>query len=140
MEFCLALRPIQRHAGRYNMLEQPADATSLSLPKMIEMIEEATEGRVTGEVRMGLAPPPAQPLVVPGAAMADDPGTHCASAQASGLPTPGTEVVGQHQAPASPTHRVDIEPDAPSGTEMTDAKTGLTREVPALEQPDAKRR
>lgn len=27
---------------------------------MIEMIEEATDGRVTGEVRMGLAPPPAQ--------------------------------------------------------------------------------
>lgn len=38
------------------------------LPKMIEMIEEATEGRVTGEVRMGLAPPPAQmDLVLDGA-------------------------------------------------------------------------
>ncbi|WP_193140911.1 TRAP transporter substrate-binding protein [Meridianimarinicoccus sp. MJW13] len=30
------------------------------LPKMIEMIEEATDGRVTGEVRMGIAPPDAQ--------------------------------------------------------------------------------
>ena len=28
------------------------------LPNMIEMIEEATDGRVTGEVRLGLAPPP----------------------------------------------------------------------------------
>jgi TRAP-type C4-dicarboxylate transport system substrate-binding protein len=38
------------------------------LPKMIEMIEEATDGRVTGEVRMGIAPPPAQmDLVLDGA-------------------------------------------------------------------------
>lgn len=38
------------------------------LPKMIEMIEEATDGRVTGEIRMGLAPPPAQmDLVLDGA-------------------------------------------------------------------------
>jgi TRAP-type C4-dicarboxylate transport system substrate-binding protein len=38
------------------------------LPRMIEMIEEATDGRVTGEVRMGLAPPPAQmDLVLDGA-------------------------------------------------------------------------
>lgn len=38
------------------------------LPKMIEMIEEATDGRVSAEVRMGLAPPPAQmDLVLDGA-------------------------------------------------------------------------
>ncbi|MDU9005530.1 TRAP transporter substrate-binding protein [Sedimentitalea todarodis] len=38
------------------------------LPKMIEMIEEATDGRVTGEVRLGIAPPPAQmDLVLDGA-------------------------------------------------------------------------
>jgi TRAP-type C4-dicarboxylate transport system substrate-binding protein len=38
------------------------------LPKLIEMIEAATDGRVTGEVRMGLAPPPAQmDLVLDGA-------------------------------------------------------------------------
>jgi TRAP-type C4-dicarboxylate transport system substrate-binding protein len=30
------------------------------MPQMIEMIEEATDGRVTAEVRMGIAPPPAQ--------------------------------------------------------------------------------
>lgn len=38
------------------------------LPGIIEMIEEATDGRVTGEVRLGLAPPPAQmDLVLDGA-------------------------------------------------------------------------
>ncbi|MFA8440246.1 TRAP transporter substrate-binding protein [Yoonia sp.] len=38
------------------------------LPNIIEMIEEATDGRVTGEVRMGIAPPPAQmDLVLDGA-------------------------------------------------------------------------
>lgn len=38
------------------------------LPSIIEMIENATDGRVTGEVRMGLAPPPAQmDLVLDGA-------------------------------------------------------------------------
>lgn len=38
------------------------------LPQMIEMIEEATDGRVTGEIRMGIAPPPAQmDLVLDGA-------------------------------------------------------------------------
>ncbi len=38
------------------------------MPQMIEMIEEATDGRVTAEVRMGLAPPPAQmDLVLDGA-------------------------------------------------------------------------
>lgn len=38
------------------------------LPNMIRMIEEATDGRVTGEVRMGIAPPPAQmDLVLDGA-------------------------------------------------------------------------
>ncbi|WP_341236156.1 TRAP transporter substrate-binding protein [uncultured Sulfitobacter sp.] len=38
------------------------------LPNLIEMIEEATDGRVTGEVRLGLAPPPAQmDLVLDGA-------------------------------------------------------------------------
>ncbi len=38
------------------------------LPNIIEMIEEATEGRVTGEIRFGLAPPPAQmDLVLDGA-------------------------------------------------------------------------
>lgn len=38
------------------------------LPSIIEMIEEATDGRVTGEIRMGLAPPPAQmDLVLDGA-------------------------------------------------------------------------
>lgn len=38
------------------------------LPNIIEMIEEATNGRVTGEIRMGLAPPPAQmDLVLDGA-------------------------------------------------------------------------
>lgn len=38
------------------------------LPGIIEMIEEATNGRVTGEVRLGLAPPPAQmDLVLDGA-------------------------------------------------------------------------
>lgn len=38
------------------------------LPKIIEMIEEATDGRVTGEIRMGIAPPPAQmDLVLDGA-------------------------------------------------------------------------
>lgn len=38
------------------------------LPNLIEMIEEATDGRVTAEVRMGLAPPPAQmDLVLDGA-------------------------------------------------------------------------
>ncbi|WP_068313001.1 TRAP transporter substrate-binding protein [Polycladidibacter hongkongensis] len=29
-------------------------------PKFIEMVEEATDGRVTGELKLGLAPPPAQ--------------------------------------------------------------------------------
>ncbi len=38
------------------------------LPNIISMIEEATDGRVTGEVRMGIAPPPAQmDLVLDGA-------------------------------------------------------------------------
>ena len=38
------------------------------LPNIIDMIEEATDGRVTGEVRMGIAPPPAQmDLVLDGA-------------------------------------------------------------------------
>ena len=38
------------------------------LPNMIKMIEEATDGRVTGEIRMGIAPPPAQmDLVLDGA-------------------------------------------------------------------------
>ena len=38
------------------------------LSGIIEMIEEATDGRVTGEVRLGLAPPPAQmDLVLDGA-------------------------------------------------------------------------
>lgn len=33
-------------------------------PQMIEMIEEATDGKVTGEIKYGLAPPPAQMDVV----------------------------------------------------------------------------
>lgn len=38
------------------------------LPNIISMIEEATDGRVTGEIRMGIAPPPAQmDLVLDGA-------------------------------------------------------------------------
>ncbi len=38
------------------------------LPNIIEMIEEATDGRVTGEIRFGIAPPPAQmDLVLDGA-------------------------------------------------------------------------
>lgn len=38
------------------------------MPKMIDMIEKATDGRVTAEVRMGIAPPPAQmDLVLDGA-------------------------------------------------------------------------
>lgn len=38
------------------------------LPNIIERIEEATDGRVTGEIRFGLAPPPAQmDLVLDGA-------------------------------------------------------------------------
>lgn len=38
-------------------------------PRLIEMMEEATDGRVTAEVKLGLAPPPAQmDLVLDGAA------------------------------------------------------------------------
>ena len=38
-------------------------------PKFIEMVEEATDGRVTAEIKLGLAPPPAQmDLVLDGAA------------------------------------------------------------------------
>lgn len=38
-------------------------------PKFIEMVEEATDGRVTAEVKLGLAPPPAQmDLIQDGAA------------------------------------------------------------------------
>ena len=39
------------------------------LPRLVEMMEEATDGRVSGEVRLGLAPPDAQmDLVMDGAA------------------------------------------------------------------------
>lgn len=42
---------------------------SIMWPKFIEMVEEATDGRVTAELKMGLAPPPAQmDLVLDGAA------------------------------------------------------------------------
>ena len=38
-------------------------------PRFVEMVEEATEGRVTAELKLGLAPPPAQmDLVMDGAA------------------------------------------------------------------------
>lgn len=38
-------------------------------PKMIEMIEEATDGQVTAELKLGLAPPPAQmDMIMDGAA------------------------------------------------------------------------
>ncbi len=42
---------------------------AIAWPKVIEMIEEATEGRVTAEIKYGLAPPPAQyDLILDGAA------------------------------------------------------------------------
>lgn len=42
---------------------------AIMFPKMIEMIEEASGGAVTGEIKYGLAPPPAQmDLVLDGAA------------------------------------------------------------------------
>ncbi|MEM9197506.1 MAG: TRAP transporter substrate-binding protein [Pseudomonadota bacterium] len=38
-------------------------------PKFVEMVEEATDGRVTAEIKLGLAPPPAQmDMVMDGAA------------------------------------------------------------------------
>ena len=38
-------------------------------PKFVEMVEEATDGKVTAELKLGMAPPPAQmDLVMDGAA------------------------------------------------------------------------
>ncbi|WP_166417669.1 TRAP transporter substrate-binding protein [Cochlodiniinecator piscidefendens] len=70
MALCGAAASAQEYTLTVSSWAPPTHGINARMwPRFVEMIEEATDGRVTAEVRLGIAPPPAQiDLVQDGAA------------------------------------------------------------------------